>query len=751
MCSHWMSWYTNAVRNQYIKAYPILILCLSCSQVAIANSQWRTCNTPYSNSSLKYTPLRTGALLVEADQGTIAANGISTLEGRVIIQQDKNLIHADKATYDNRNSDVTAFGNVLFVTDSMKLKSSEIHYQMNSGKGELKNAEYSLSNGLGHGSSKLLKQTGKEYTQLKDATFSTCPPNQRSWHIASSDIKLDHKNQEGVARNVTFKVGSIPVFYSPYFSFPLNSQRKSGFLAPSFKVSDRSGTVLSTPYYLNLAPNFDATLTPNFLTNRGIKLDTQFRYLTPNDAGIIGLEYLPGDNVFNNEDRSLASIHHKTRLSKHTQLSINATDISDKDYFQDFGDSLVNSSIAALERRIDLTHLGKNWTFNTSIQDYKILDNSNTQNINDNPYSRLPELRFHYAPSNKIGETRYGFETELVNFEKENATTGLRFDLNTTASRRFGDSSWYVEPSIQLRHTQYALDNLNPNNDPNNKLIENSLSRTLPTASIDTGLFFERNIKNGQLIQTLEPRLLYTYTPYKDQSNIPVFDSAANSFSTSTQLFAKNRFTGKDRIGDTNQLTAALTTRLINQKNGHEVLTASIGQIFFLNDQKVTLPNTPIENSGSSQLAMEFSGELNNRMRIITGVYWDPQKEIFSSTDTRLHYQDKKNRRLNLAYRTLDEELEQAEISFSTPLNNNWSLVGKFEQDLKNDRSLEALGGVEYTNCCWKTRIVTRRFLTSDNVTYDNVPFIEFELKGLGSLGTGATNLLEEQIYGYEN
>ena len=733
--------------NPYIKASIVLVSCISCSPV-IAAPQWSTCAAPTINLNKNNTPspITPGALLVEADQGSIRPTGISSLEGRVIIRQDEKIIHADKATYDNRNTNVTAFGNVLFSTEAMTLKSSEVQYQMRTNTGTIKNAEYSLASGEGHGSSKLLQQNGKEQTQLNEATFSTCPPGHRSWHIASSDIKLNHKTQEGIARNVTFRAGNIPLFYSPYFSFPLNNQRKTGFLTPNLKTSDRSGTIFTTPYYLNLAPNFDATLTPNLLTKRGVKLDTEFRYITSKDSGIINFEYLPGDNVFNNENRSLVSIKHKTKISENTLLSIDATDISDVAYFQDFGDSLLNSSIASLERRIDLTRFGKNWTLNTSLQDFKVLDTTNIlNNISGNPYSRLPEIRFKYLPARKIGDTQYFFETELVNFDKENAVTGLRFDINTIAKKRFGSPAWYIEPSIELRHTQYSL---NPFSD---ETTETSPSRTLPTASIDAGLFFERPIKNNSKIQTLEPRLLYTYTPYKDQSNIPVFDSASSSFSTSTRLFSKNRFTGKDRIGDTNQLTMALTTRLIDADDGHEVLTASIGQIFFFNDRKVRLPGEPVESNNSSELALELSGELNNRLRLIASTYWDPQKETFSSTETRLHYKDTRKRRINLAYRRLDEELEQAAISFSAPINQNWSLVSKLERDLKNDRSLETLGGVEYTNCCWKMRLVARRFLTADNITYDNVPFIEFELKGLGNLGTGATDLLEEQIYGYDN
>lgn len=734
--------------NQYIKGITALTLSISCFTLSAATQEptWQTCaiqkkltvDTNLNSLTSPLPSLPKGAVLVEADDGFIKAKGISTLEGNVIIQQGEKIIRADKASYNNKNSNVTAFGNVLLTTESMKLKSSEISYNMKNSKGTIKDAEYTLTNGQGHGSSKLLKQNGKDLTQLSSASFSTCPPNHRSWHIASSDIKLNHGSQIGSARNVTFKAGNIPLFYSPYFSFPLNNQRKSGFLAPGFAVSDRSGSILSTPYYLNLASNFDATLTPNLLTKRGIKLDSEFRYLTENDKGIINFEYLPSDNVANDEDRSLVSIEHTTKISENLQLSINAAEISDVDYFEDFGDSLVSSSIAALERRIDLTRTGKNWTFNTSIQDYKVLDS------NDAPYSRLPELHFQYTPKRKIGNTQYFFETELVKFDKDNATTGLRFDINTVASKRYGDPGWYLEPSFQLRHTQYSLDN-------NDLKTDNSPSRSLPTASIDAGLFFERGLKSSRKIQTLEPRILYTYTPYKDQSDIPVFDSAATSFSTSTRLFSKNRFTGKDRIGDTNQLTMALTTRLLNPRKGREVLTASIGQIFFLNDRRVTLPGDPIETSSNSELALELAGKLNKNTRLITSTYWDTEKKQASSTEFRLHYKDANKRAINLAYRNLHKELEQVELSFATPLNDSWSLVGKLERDLKNNRVLETLGGVEYSNCCWKARLVARRFLTSDNVTYDNVPFFEFELKGLGNLGTGATNVLEEQIYGYNN
>ena len=655
-----------------------------------------------------------------------------------MIRQGNKTLRADNARFDNRDSTVTAFGNVLFSTDALELKSAEATYQLRNDRGMVKDAKYTLTQGLGYGKSRQLIQQGKNKTLLKQATFSTCPPNHRSWHLTSSDISLDHVKQEGVAHNVIFKAGNIPVLYTPYFSFPLNDDRKSGFLTPGYRISDRSGNIISLPYYLNLAPNFDLTLTPNIITRRGLKLDTEFRYLTQKDEGEIRFEFLPGDNVANDDNRSLISIRQHTKISPNTRLSINATDVSDKDYFDDFSNTLVGSSIAALERRIDVTRSGKDWFFNTSLQDYKILDSNNA------PYSRLPELRFHYQPGKKVGDTQYFFETELVNFQKDDDVTGVRLDLNSIISKRYEKPAWYIEPSVQLRHTQYSLDKTTG-------AQSSAPSRTLPTISLDTGLFFERKLATRNKIQTLEPRLFYTYTPFKDQSQIPVFDAAATSFSTSTRLFAKNRFTGKDRIGDTNQLTVALTTRLLDTDRGHELLSASIGQIFFFDDRKVTLPGESIDDNGTSELALELAGELNDHTRIITSTYWDPEKQKTTSTEARLHYQDKHKRRINLAYRNLDQELEQAEVSFSTPLSDNWSLVGKLDRDIKNDRNLEALGGVEYANCCWKVRLVGRRFLTADNTTYDTIPFIEFELKGLGRLGTGATDLLEEQIYGYKN
>lgn len=737
--THWR-FYSNTHLNHSIKtSFIFLAASALCNNLGFAEDQWPShCAVNANTVASGIATPSPGAVYLEADEGKISQAGTSVLKGNITIQQDQTFLRADEATFNRKTQTVNAKNNISLETPTLQIDSQSLELQLSTDKATIIDTSYQLKNGDGNGVSKRITQDAKEKTVLEDATFSTCPANQKSWHIKAENITLDHTKKIGTAKNVSLRIGNTPLFYSPYFDFPLENQRKSGFLAPRIGITAQSGTSISLPYYFNLAPNYDLTLTPNILTQRGIKLDSEFRYLGKKNEGIYRLDVLPSDNNYSNEDRVLSSIKHRTKLAENTELTIDATNVSDDDYFDDLGDSLLSSSTVSLERTLRISRTQDDWTFSTSLQDYQILDSSTP------PYSRLPELSFQYAPENGFYNTKNRFETELVNFHRNNDVTGLRLDINALSSKRFGDASWYVEPSLELRHTMYSLDN-------NTTTDNDSPSRTLPTASIDAGVFLERDIPEKNLIQTLEPRLLYTYTPFKDQSDIPVFDSAATSFGTSTQLFAKNRFTGKDRIGDSNQLTTALTSRLINTKDGREKLTASIGQIFYFDDRRVTLPGFTTDTTSSSELALELSSEIGKRTRFISSTYWDTDSKEISLNETRLHYKDPKDRIVNLVYSNLDDEFEQAQLSFSTPVNEEWALIGNYERDLKNDRDLEALAGIEYRSCCWKTRIVGRRYLTSDNITYDNATFIEFELKGLGNVGTGAENFLKEQIYGYED
>lgn len=674
------------------------------------------------------------AVYLEADNGVIRRQGISELDGSVIIQRNQQLLNADNASYDRRTDRVKATGNVSLNSGNTDFSSDKIDYNLARQEGTIENAKYQVRGSHTHGQSKTITQKNADELELKQATYTTCPAPDPSWHLASGSISLNNKTKTGRAENVTLRVGNVPLFYFPWLSFSLDNERKSGFLTPTVGVSDHSGYELTVPYYFNIAPNYDATMSLTALSERGWQLDGQFRFLTEYGKGSIEYQALPSDDKYNDEWRDYFKVGYQHTLGPRSKVTLKAEGVSDNDYFTDLGDSLVSSTTSALEREIRYSIEGKNWDFSLSALDYQVLDASYQ------PYAKLPEAKFSYQSPHKYNQTDYSVEAEATYFDGSVDPTGLRIDIGLKASKRFGNDAWYIKPSGEYRLTQY-----NTQDNPGG----NSLSRNLPTFSLDGGMFFDRLLNNG-LKQTLEPRLFYTYTPYTDQSDLPVFDSALTDFSTSTQLFATNRFTGKDRIGDTNQLTLAVTTRLQNPKTGQEVLEASAGQIFYFDDRKVTLPGESALTNSNSDIAFELTGRLSDRTRLSTTWLWDPNEKDWSSKEARINYQDDKQRIFNFSYQNLDGEVDEVDASFSLPLTQKWSMVGRADYDLFNDRSLELLAGVEYKDCCWGTRIVARRYLTSDNITYDDALYFELELKGLGSIGNSARSILQEKTYGYE-
>jgi len=590
-----------------------------------------------------------------------------------------------------------------------------------------------------HGKSVQIQQVDANNLRLKDATFTSCPVEKDSWHLASSNIDLNRETQIGTARNVTFNVGKTPIFYFPWLKFPINNQRLSGFLSPSVRLQSNAG--ISIPYYLNLAPNYDATFQLNTLKNRGFQLDSEFRYLSKKHKGTLEYNFIPSDSSFDDEKRNYFKIRHRTQFNQTTQLKLNAEGVSDKFYFDDFSTSLETSTRPALQRRLEVTKTQEPWSASFAFEDYQVLD------IEDDPYSKLPEITLDYEPKSGPKDLKLSVNSELVYFDKDNDVTGFRGDIKAKASKKWGAESWYFKPTLSLQHTMYSLDNT---------IGDKSFNRTLPTLTVDSGLFFDRELpqfKNGdkQYIQTLEPRLFYTYTPFKDQSGIPVFDTARTNFSESNQLFLENRFTGKDRIADTNQLTFAVGSRIQDRTNGKELFKATLGQVFNFSDRKVTLPEGTILTGKRSDLILELTGRINDNFRLASTINLKSDDKSISNYDLRLNYQDQKNRIANLSFRKLNTELEQVSFSTALPINDKWSMVASTDHDTKNDRNLESLLGFEYQDCCWKTRLVVKRYLTSDNVTYENPVFLEFELKGLGNIGKSATRQIKEKIYGYDD
>ena len=725
-----------------------LSLYLLISPTLFANTQWQVCDLKAAKQS-QYNPsenLQINDIYVEADQALLRDEGLSLLNGDVIIIKGANQLFADTASFDRLAEDVIAKGNVRLKTDTLTLKSDQVAFNLADNNGTINNAHYQVvtqkGNNDGQGKSRLIEHHGKQRSELHDADYTTCPVENPSWKISSSKITLDHQKEIGTARNITLNVGknNIPVFYFPYFSFPLSDNRKSGFLTPSYKSSESSGLGVSIPYYFNLAPNYDYTVTPTLLTNRGLMLGNEFRYLTDNHNGILNYEVLLNDRKRNNKTRYQYNVQHFSKLTERTHIRLDAEGVSDSDYFDDLSGTLQASSRTALKRQLDITTSGENWDFLGRIQNYQLLDGGTE------PYARLPQLSFNYHPQNNFADADFSIKTEFVNFNKKNTDnipTGSRFDINAKISKHFADTGYFIKPALSVRHTQYELDlhGSSGNTKP---------TRTLPTVSIDSGLYFERDFDQGEKVQTLEPRLFYTKTPYKDQSDIPIFDTAANSFSYN-QLFSDNRFSGKDRVEDADRLSASLTSRVLDKKNGDELFRASIGQIFHFNNRRVTIPTeTTTQTSSYSELAIEFSGQFVKNTRVSSVSLWDASTKNFQSSALQLHYKDDKNRIINAGYRYRQDELEQSNLSIAIPVQNNWSVVGSWDHDLQNNRDLENVIGVEYGNCCVKSRLVARRYLTSDNNTYDKALFAEFEFKGLGTVGDSAKRILEDRIYGYD-
>ena len=709
-----------------IQAYTDPPVCLAPATAKIANS---ITDSPTLN-----------AVYVEADNGSINRQGLSELSGSVIIQRNQQRVNANQATFDNKNNQVKAKGNVLLSSDTTSFQSDSIDYDLVNQRGTIENARYQVKGSHTNGRSSRISQKNKDELELENATYTTCSMLDPSWHISSSNININQATQVGTAANLTLRMGNVPIFYFPWISFPLNNpftgeiQRKSGFLVPEIGVSDQSGYEITIPFYYNIAPNYDATFYITPLSERGVRVNTVARFMTQKSRGELEYSFIPSDNASNDEWRDYFKFSYQRDMGDRRKLTVKAEGVSDDEYLDDLSDSLSTSSTSALERTIRYDIGSENWDLSLSALDYQVLD------ANSQPYAKLPELTFNYQSPHRYNGLNLSLDAQATYFEGSADPTGFRIDVGMKASKRFGHDAWYFKPSLNYQATHYSLQN---------NATGNSLNRGLPTFTLDSGLFFERDI-NGKLKQTLEPRLFYTYTPYEDQSSIPIFDSARTDFSTSNQLFEANRFTGKDRIADANQLTLALTSRIQKKENGDELFKTSIGQIFYFDDRKVTLPGDSVLSDKSSEFAFEVSTKLNEKTRFSTTAFWDPSTSKWASTEARMNYADEKNRILNLNYQHISGEVSEVDTSFALPINKKWGFVGKLDYDLSNSRVLEQLAGIEYKDCCLTSRLVARRYLTTDNTSYDDAVFFEFNLKGLGGISTGVNAILKENIYGYE-
>ncbi|MDY6994462.1 MAG: LPS assembly protein LptD, partial [Pseudomonadota bacterium] len=472
-------------------------------------------------------------------------------------------------------------------------------------------------------------------------------------------------------------------------------------------------------------------------------LTTEVRYLTQQAGGQLEFEYMPHDKAFGDERASLAYVH-RGPLSEHWYTDININYASDERYFEELGNNISVASVTHLERRGDLLYIGNGWNLLTRVQEFQTL----TTNPNAKPYERMPQLLFKTQLPERNQALNFDLQTEFVRFDRDSEVIGnpigQRVDMYTLFSYPWKTPATFVIPKLSLRYTLYELEQraTGENSNPD---------RFLYTFSTDSGLFLERSIKNEQFIQTLEPRLFYRYTPYDDQSELPVFDTALYDLSF-WQLFRPNRYSGPDRIDDGHQVTLALTSRFLDAQTGIERLRASLGQIYYFRDRRVTLPYQEPETESSSPIIVELASQLTEHWSSAATWRWDPHQQNTEHTVLRTRYHPSQNNIVNFSYRLRDNILEQTDLSTHWSLGARWNVLARWNYSLPQERTLETFTGLEYSSCCWAIRGIVRRYLNNiDGFSYLNGFFLQFELKGLGGIGKKADSFLEQRIPGYHD
>jgi LPS-assembly protein len=756
---------------------------------------------------------------------------IATLAGDVVMRQSSMQVEADEANLHQLENRGELRGNVRIRDKGMLVLGDRAQLQLDSGEADVDNAEYVIHDAHARGSASYAKREVTSIIRLKDGTYTRCEPGDNAWQLKGNNVTLNPATGFGTATNVTLRVKDIPVFYTPYIYFPIDDRRQSGFLPPSISTSSKTGFSLITPYYINLAPNYDATLYPNYMAKRGLLMEGEFRYLTQSSEGQIGAAFL-NDKEDERELQSdyrdtrwMYNVQNRTGLDSRLLAEIDYTDISDPYYFQDLESQMDvgGSNREFVDQRGTLTYRGDSYTARLNAHAYE-----RASVVNITPYNRLPQLTLDGQLPWEPGGLNFAYSTEAVRFERslekgnyinDDGLPELWYDERLSGLARAEGDRLHVEPSVSLPldwtwgffkptvkyfQTNYDLDLDQRGRDSlvaTGETYRSSVNRGVGLFSVDSGLYFDREttLFNRSARQTLEPRLFYLYVPYEDQSDIPVFDTAESTFNYSS-LFRENRFSGRDRIGDANQVSLGVTSRWI-EDNGFERQRLSVGQAFYFRDREVQMPRINYRErqnatSDVSPYALEYTYRFNRDWRLSADFNWDPDSRSTRSGSAMFHYQPESDPRkiVNVGYRYRNDtmrydqssglwtynsdygrptlpngssnpdyikdyyKINQHDFSVIWPVLPQWSAIARWQYDYSRNRTLEAFGGFEYDSCCWKLRLINRYWVDYDETSLnpsrnedpDRGIFLQVVLKGLGGIfGSKTEGFLDEGIQGF--
>jgi LPS-assembly protein len=731
---------------------------------------------------------------IDSDYAEIFDNEIYSYTGNVeMVRADQRSV-SNKASYDTVSGTLDLQGSVYYSEDELALHSESATLNLTNDKAKLRNSLFIAPATPLRGRANTIYRESSTLSRYKGVAYTSCRPGNQDWVVHASELKMNKVSGEGAARNAWLEFKGTPVFYSPYLSFPIDNRRLSGFLAPAFGNTHRGGFSLSTPYYWNIAPNYDLTIRPRYLSKRGPVLGGDFRYLTEMTKGTADLEFMPHDSLLN-KSRYSASARNTTQFSPHIYSNFDLNKVSDKDYFQDLGNALSMSTYNSfLLSQANLGYANEGVSLRGHVDSYQSIDRAITDA--GMPYRRLPQVNLNLNHAFKFMPLNTSMDAEYAYFQHNALINGQRVNVKPSVSFPLQTASAFLTPKVSLQHTQYALSN------PKGAVLSttDSISRTLPIFSTDTGLYLEKDVdfSNRSYLHTLEPRLFYLYIPKTDQSNIPIFDTSFYDPSFNS-LFLENRFSGSDRVGDANQLTAALTTRLVDAKTGREKLKLSVGQIAYFQDRKVNLdvgnplpPNykEPLpgyfpDTDKFSNLVTELNAGLTDHVSLSSGAQWNPHLNRVVRHNAFLHYINGPGEIVNIGYRYRKNtiipvapnsdgstprlyDIINSDVSAHWPVYNDWSVVGRWTYSLLNNSTQESFFGLEKENCCWRFRVIGRRWInsltTSPNPTIPNAPvidptangvsqtgvFFQIELKGLTGIGEKLDQFFTQQIYGYQ-
>lgn len=736
-------------------------------------------------------------ITADSSKGTYPDN--ATFTGNVDINQGNSRLQADEVQLHQKQPEgaaepvrtVDALGNVHYDDNQVILKGPKAWSNLNTKDTNVWKGDYQMVGRQGRGDADLMKQRGENrYTILENGTFTSCLPGSNTWSVVGSEVIHDREEQVAEIWNARFKVGPVPIFYSPYLQLPVGDKRRSGFLIPNAKYSTTNYFEFYLPYYWNIAPNMDATITPHYIHKRGnVMWENEFRYLTQAGAGLMELDYLPSDNVYKDDARNVSGDNrhrwlyywqHSGVMDQVWRFNVDYTKVSDSAYFNDFSSKYGSSTDGYATQKFSVGYAVQSFDATVSTKKFQVFSDQSTPT-----YGAEPQLDVNWY-QNDVGPFDTHVYAQAVHFVNTDSDMpeATRVHLEPTINLPWSNDWASLNTEAKLMATHYQQKNLDNYNSTNSAHLEESVNRTLPQFKMDGKLIFERDmalLADGYT-QTLEPRMQYLYVPYRDQSNIQNYDSSLLQ-SDYSGLFRDRTYGGLDRIASANQLTTGVTTRVYDDA-AVERFNVSVGQIYYFTESRTGDDNIQWEKdnkTGSIVWAGDTYWRMTDRWGLRGGVQYDTRLDNVANSSAAIEYRRDEDRMIQVSYRyaspeyiqaTLPKSNDQNSINYwklpqysdgisqvgaaaSWPIADRWSIVGAYYFDTNANKAADQMVGLQYNSCCYALRVGYERKLNgweNNQSKYDNVIGFNFELRGLSSnYGLGTQKMLRSNILPYRS